>query len=116
MKANAFGVEFTIVLSDDEISRLEREVLTGKVKVRDRESLIGDKPYFLKIDETPKHSYFCHVKFLPKTADYANWFGFVFIVSSEGYKHLKEFGSCGDRVGFSGCKLSIYSEEKYSQV
>jgi hypothetical protein len=113
MKASAVGVEFLVIINEEEVSELEFKTLSGTLKLRNREKTIGNFPFELKVGNIKKEQLYSEVIFVPENAYFENVDKFIFVLSPEGYNMLRQAGFTGDRMMCGGCKLKVSLEQDY---
>ncbi|MFA5259594.1 MAG: hypothetical protein WC979_04445 [Candidatus Pacearchaeota archaeon] len=111
MKASSIGIEYSVILSNEEIKRIESPGLRGTLKVRTRERVVGNFPLDLRIGEINPNQLYVEVRTVPFNVHFEDAAQFAFVLSRAGYEMLKEEGITGDRMYDNpGCKVSIYEE------
>ena len=95
----SWGFELTIELTDDEIGRLEHEVLKGTATLRNREGQIeSNKHLDLRVGPL-SDNLFVDLTSVPPHVNLAEAEGYAICVSPDGYEMLKRAGRTGDRMG-----------------
>jgi hypothetical protein len=82
--------ELSILLEDEEVSRLVNNKLIGKIKVRDRDGIVGDRELEIKVGETDKYQVFVEIKTIPKGVYVDKVELYEIILSKEGYHDLRK--------------------------
>lgn len=111
MRAGSVCWEIWIQLSDGEISRLESECLKGEIKVRDRDSIVGEFPLEVELGDTGKEQLYVKLKTVPQGVYFEDVTEYKVIVSKEGYRMLNGINFTGDRMyNNPACKISVCGE------
>lgn len=100
------SIEIDLELDESEISRLEREVVSGNI-IRGHEK----PPKFVDISlkvENMKGDELMGLKIIPDGADFESTEGYEITISAIGYEYLRE-GGIVDRPKL-GTKVSIYKK------
>ena len=108
MKArSSIQTEIDVELTTEEISGLEKEVLSGKLQIRnDSGILLHLRDIELLIGQIKFNTYI-DLQSFPEKADFLNIIKYIIILSESGYRILKRDGFVIDRINESG-KVAIY--------
>jgi hypothetical protein len=99
--------EMEIYLDNDEISRLEKEVLKGVLAIRDRDGNKTTKPLLVKVGKTDKR-YIVDLKLNPPKSNFPAARQYLVILSKYAYSELKERGTTGARTSYD--KVLIFNK------
>jgi len=111
MKASSVGVEYSVILTYEEIKRIENPGLRGTIKIRTRKRVVGNFPLDLRVGEVNPNQLYVEVRTVPLNVHFEDAAQFVFVLSKAGYEMLKQKGITGDRMYDNpACKVSIYEE------
>lgn len=100
MKASmSLSSEMDIVLTSEEISSLEREIIIGKVKVRNEgQDNLEPRGLKLSVGAVEKNLYL-DLRSYPERASFETIAEYEITISRDGYELLKEKGKVIDRTG-----------------
>ena len=111
MKASSICWELDIELTYEEISKLEKKILKGKIKVRNREKLIRNSLLNIKRGDSGDHHVYMLLNTIPRNVYFGEVEKYTIIISNEGYKILKKREFVKDRMFDNpSCNINIYKK------
>ncbi len=95
----SLSTEIEVSLSDDEISRLESEIIQGELIFRNKDGKIcNHKPLELVRSERSNHHYWANLETVPPGADFNAIEKYRILIYPRGYRKLVEGGYAGERI------------------
>lgn len=108
--SSSLSTEIDIFLSDEEVSRLENEVLEGELVFRNRsENVCSRKPLEIVRARRSNHHYWVNLETVPPGADFEAMEKYRILIYPEGYHKLVQGGYAGERIGAIS-RVDIFKE------
>ena len=107
MKANACNCENSIEITEEEILRLGKQPLTGRIQRRLWNEKKDELPLRISIGPTPAQNPEAFIQTFPVQAPLEDMRGYSIIISERGYDSLKRKGYIGTRQNISW-KIHIF--------
>ena len=112
MKNYACGLETRIRLSEEQISKLEKESISGILNFREPLSTAQkEKKIPFKLNVIFSQREYVKVEIIPEKIYFGDANKILFFINEEYYRELREIGKAEEARFFSGIgKLNLYAE------